>query len=87
VAKSYGVLIDIFKRLPAEPSNLTLVQFEKQQGSSSGPGSEQGARLITEEVLPPLEKLMQDDDVDVRFFATTAAKSWTDANGGDAMET
>ncbi|KAI7386059.1 hypothetical protein KC336_g17853, partial [Hortaea werneckii] len=51
-----------------------------------------GEELVRGEIMPPLEKLGQDDDVDVRFFATTAAKSWTDhqaqAHGqGSAMET
>ena len=82
VAKSYAVLIDIFKRLPADSNpNATILQIEKESGQESG--SEKGEKLIKEEVMPPLEKLMQDDDVDVRFFATTAAKAWTDT----AMET
>jgi serine/threonine-protein phosphatase 2A regulatory subunit A len=29
---------------------------------------------------------MQDDDVDVRYFATTASKAWTDSQDS-AMET
>ena len=86
VAKSYAVLIDVFKRLPADSNpNATIVQLEKdggQEGAGSG-GSEKGEKLIKEEVMPNLEKLMQDEDVDVRFFATTAAKGWTDS----AMET
>lgn len=76
VAKSYAVLIDIFKRLPDETS--TISQMEKD-GKTNFAGSPKGEQLIKEEVMPPLEKLMQDDDVDVRFFATTASKSWTDA--------
>ena len=47
------------------------------------PGSPRGEQLIREEIMPPLEKLMQDEDVDVRFFATTAAKAWSET----AMET
>jgi serine/threonine-protein phosphatase 2A regulatory subunit A len=35
--------------------------------------------------MPQLEKLMEDEDQDVRFFATTAGKSWTGDAG--AMET
>jgi serine/threonine-protein phosphatase 2A regulatory subunit A len=83
VAKSYAVLIDILKRLPDEP-NATIAEMEKH-GATAFPGSEQGKQLIRNEVLPPLEKLMQDDDVDVRYYATTASKAWTDTE--NAMET
>lgn len=76
VAKSYAVLIDIFKRVPDETS--TVAQMEKD-GKTDFSCSEKGEQLIKQQVLPPLEKLAQDDDVDVRFFATTASKSWTDA--------
>lgn len=76
VAKSYGVLIDILKRLPDQP-NVTIVELEKQ-GVTNFSGSEEGTRLIRQEIIPPLEKLVQDDDVDVRYFATTAIKGWTD---------
>ena len=80
VAKSYAVLIDILKRLPDDKS--TIAQLEKERGVTNFSGSSKGEQLIREEVMPPLEKLMQDDDVDVRFFATTAAKSWTDSMEG-----
>ncbi|KAK3713029.1 protein phosphatase 2A structural subunit [Vermiconidia calcicola] len=85
VAKSYAILIDIFKRLPDSGSNnnATIVSMEKE-GVTNFPGSQRGEQLIRDEVMPPLEKLMQDDDVDVRFFATTASKAWTDST---AMET
>lgn len=83
VAKSYAVLIDILKRLP-DDSNATIAEMEKQ-GSTDFPGSERGSQLIRDEIMPPLEKLMQDDDVDVRYFATTASKAWTDTE--NAMET
>lgn len=83
VAKSYAVLIDVLKRLPDSPT-ATIVELEKQ-GETNFPGSQRGQQLIREEVMPPLEKLMQDDDVDVRYFATTASKAWTDTE--NAMET
>ena len=83
VAKSYAVIIDIFKRLPDESS--TVAGMEKE-GRTDFRGSQRGAQLVRDDVMPPLEKLMQDDDVDVRFFATTAAKGWTDSSG-TAMET
>nr|POF15211.1 protein phosphatase pp2a regulatory subunit a [Quercus suber] len=80
VAKSYAVLIDIFKRLPDEDSTICAMEKEGRTDFAANAKSEQ---LVTEQVLPPLQKLMNDDDVDVRFFATTASKSWTDS----AMET
>jgi len=57
----------------------------EKDGRTNFSGSQRGEQLIRDDVMPPLEKLMQDDDVDVRFFATTAAKSWTDSSS--AMET
>lgn len=78
VAKSYTILIDILKRLPAEG---TIFDLEKS-GQSLQPSSA-GQHLIQQNILPNLEKLQQDDDVDVRYFATTAAQSIE----GDQMAT
>lgn len=75
MAKSYAVLIDILKRLPDTP-NATILQLEKDGGDF--PGSERGEELIKKEIMPILERMMQDEDVDVRFFATTAARRWTE---------
>lgn len=75
VAKSYAVLIDVLKRLP--DSNETILSLEKK--GQKGVGSNQGDALIRDEIMPNLEKLMTDDDVDVRFFASQAAKSYNDA--------
>lgn len=80
VAKSYAVLIDIFKRLP-DNSTATIIELEKSGGDM--PGSQRGEQLIRDEIMPHLKKLMEDEDVDVRFFATTAGKTWTET----AMET
>lgn len=74
VAKSYAVLIDVLKRLPQEG---TILAMEKS-GRASSPSS-RGQELIQHQILPNLEKLQQDDDVDVRYFATTAAGSISDA--------
>jgi serine/threonine-protein phosphatase 2A regulatory subunit A len=74
VAKSYAVLIDTLKQLPEEGTVLAL-----QKAGTPGQGCAKGQDLITKNVLPNLEKLQQDDDVDVRYFATTAAQSYTDA--------
>ena len=82
VAKSYTILIDILKRLPAEGTILDL-EKSKLPPSTSSP-SPQGQELIQNSILPNLEKLQQDDDVDVRYFASTAAASIL---GGDRMVT
>ena len=74
VAKSYQVLIDVLKRLPAEG---TIISMEKS-GQTGSPSSK-GQDLIQQRILPNLERLQQDDDVDVRYFATTAAGSVADA--------
>lgn len=77
VAKSYAVLIDVLKRLPAQG---TIFDLEKS-GQTLQPSSA-GQHLIQQQILPNLEKLQQDEDVDVRYFATTAAGSV-----GDVMAT
>lgn len=68
VAKSYAILIDVLKRLPDEGTILSL----EKSGQPTHPSSK-GEDLIHQQILPNLEKLQQDDDVDVRYFATTAA--------------
>ncbi|KAL1971114.1 hypothetical protein VTN77DRAFT_65 [Rasamsonia byssochlamydoides] len=68
VAKSYSVLIDTLRRLPAEGS---LQDLEKS--GQTGTPSPRGQELIQQRILPNLEKLQGDEDVDVRYFATTAA--------------
>lgn len=73
VAKSYAVLIDVLRRLP---ETGTIASLEKEKKPT--PGCPEGIELIHEKVLPNLEKLQQDDDVDVRYFATTAAQSFED---------
>ena len=74
VAKSYQVLIDVLKRLPAEGTILSM-----EKSGQTGTPSSRGQDLIQQHILPNLEKLQQDDDVDVRYFATTAAGSIADA--------
>lgn len=70
VAKSYAILIDVLKRLPED---TTILALEKAQQSAKP--SPRGQDLIQRSILPNLEKLQQDEDVDVRYFATTAAGS------------
>lgn len=72
VAKSYAIVIDVLKRLP--DSDETLQSLEKE--GKTVPTSARGDALIRENILPNLEKLSSDDDVDVRYFATVAAKSY-----------
>lgn len=70
VAKSYAVLIATLRRLPADK---TLVEVEKsEEPITPSPKSQE---LIQSRVVPSLEKLQEDDDVDVRYFATTAGGS------------
>ncbi|KAL8833914.1 MAG: hypothetical protein Q9170_004018 [Blastenia crenularia] len=73
VAKSYAILIDVLKRLPADMTILSL-ESSAQKANPSPKGNE----LIQHRILPNLEKLQQDDDVDVRYFATMAASSVAD---------
>ncbi|TID24104.1 protein phosphatase PP2A regulatory subunit A [Venturia nashicola] len=77
VAKSYGVLVDVLKRVPEKG---TVAAAEKEGKPLTG--SAKGTALIHEKILPNLEKLQQDDDVDVRYFATTSAQGF-----GDEMQT
>ena len=77
VAKSYAVLIDTLRHLP---SDGTIAQREKSD--MHGTPSAQGQDLISSQILPNLQKLQQDEDVDVRYFATTAA-----GNQVERMET
>jgi len=78
VAKSYSALIDVLKKLP--DNTETISTLEKSGKSASG--SERGDQMIRESILPSLDKLIADDDIDVRYFASVAAKSY-----GDVMQT
>ncbi len=83
VAKTYGVLITALRRLPDQGTIYTL-----EKAGTPFTASPRGQQLIEESVLPCLEKLQKDDDVDVRFFATTAAAGATGpVGGGDPMNT
>ncbi|EEP77182.1 protein phosphatase PP2A regulatory subunit A [Uncinocarpus reesii 1704] len=77
VAKSYAVLIDIIQRLPEEG---TISELEKS--GQAGTPSPRSQVIIQQQIMNNLEKLKKDDDVDVRYFATTAA-----GNYGEAMQT
>ncbi|EEH45255.2 protein phosphatase 2A structural subunit TPD3 [Paracoccidioides brasiliensis Pb18] len=73
VAKSYAVIIDTLRCLPAEG---TLAELEKS-GQTGTPGP-RNYTIVQQQILPNLEKLQQDEDVDVRYFATTAASSFAE---------
>jgi len=80
VAKSYAELIKVLKQVS---ETGTLAGCEKE--GTSLEGTQRGRDLITSRVMPNLEKLQQDDDVDVRYFATTAAQTVT--GNDDEMQT
>lgn len=84
VAKTYGTIIDVLRRLPERGTLYTLKDDEQALQQPSAKGQE----LIQERILPNLEKLQKDDDVDVRYFATTAAQAaQTPIGGGEPMNT
>ena len=62
------MLIDTLRRIPADK---TLEEVRKA-GETPTP-SPRGQEIIQQRILPVLEKLQDDEDVDVRYFATTAA--------------
>ncbi|KAJ8126620.1 hypothetical protein O1611_g7019 [Lasiodiplodia mahajangana] len=83
VAKTYAELITVLKRLPDEG---TIYSLEKA-GKTDTAASPKSTELIQQRILPNLEKLQKDDDVDVRFFATTAAAGIPGLSGGEPMNT
>lgn len=76
VAKSYAVLVDVLGRLPSEGSLYTVEQASNGGGdgadAANEPTSPHGQELTRSHIIPNLEKLQHDEDVDVRFFATAA---------------
>ncbi|KAK7747116.1 protein phosphatase 2A structural subunit [Diatrype stigma] len=83
VAKTYAELINVLKRLPEEG---TIYSLEKEGKTDLTP-SPRSTELIQQRILPNLEKLQKDDDVDVRFFATTAANAIPGVGGAEPMNT
>ena len=73
VAKSYKTLIETLKRLPDDGTVLSL-----EKSGQTPESSPHGQEIIQSQILPNLEKLQQDDDVDVRYFAATAAHAVSD---------
>lgn len=77
VAKSYGVLIDTLKQLPEQGTVLSL-----QKEGKPAVGCDKAHQLIKNSILPNLEKLMQDEDTDVRYFASTAGQGYKGVGNG-----
>lgn len=83
VAKTYAVLIDVLRRLPEEGTVYAL-----EKAGQTGTPSPRGQELIQAQCMPSLEKLQTDEDVDVRYFSTTAAAVATaPLAGGEPMNT
>lgn len=79
VAKSYKVLIEVLKRLPETGTIIDLEKHQKANGTSTSvTGSAKGREVVQQHIIPNLEKLQNDDDVDVRYYAMTAAHAWSD---------
>lgn len=82
VAKTYGAIIDTLRRLPDQG---TIYNLEK--AGTPFQASPRGMELIQQRILPNLEKLQKDTDVDVCFFAVTAAQRATGQAEGEPMNT
>lgn len=86
VAKSYAVIIDTLKKVPEKG---TIAEAESAGSKTST--SPKAQQLIDSSIMPNLEKLQQDTDVDVRYFATVAAGGPSLGGplfqGGDKMDT
>ncbi|KAK4458759.1 armadillo-type protein [Cladorrhinum samala] len=84
VAKTYDVLIGVLRRLPEQGTIYTL-----EKAGTPFSASPKGQQLIDERIMPSVEKLLKDNDVDVRFYASTAAQAATAApvSGGEPMNT
>ena len=54
-------------------------------GQTPSQASQHSLNLVTQQILPNLEKLEQDEDIDVRYFATTAAQAWGQGGGDNSM--
>ena len=83
VAKTYGAIIDILRKLPEEG---TIYSLEKSGAAGQQP-SPKGMELIQQQIVPNLEKLQKDDDVDVRYFATSAIQRVDGQADAEAMNT
>lgn len=81
VAKSYGIIIDTLKRLPEKG---TLTDLDKSDSKPEASGRSKS--LIESNVMPNLKKLQEDEDVDVRYFAVTAAQKYEGGSPPEKIE-
>lgn len=70
VAKTYGRLIEILQKLPDEETTYHAAQAKGSIDQLSGCPA--GLDLIATAIVPSLQKLLTDSDVDVRYFANEA---------------
>lgn len=80
VAKAYGTLIEVMRSLPENTTSAAIQKQFSSPGNSSHrlPPSQHGIDLIHTHILPDLDKLRSDDDIDVRYFATRASEIMAD---------
>lgn len=82
VAKSYAILINTLSRLPMEGSLVDVEKEKSGKAATAADPSPEGRELIRSQIMPNLQKLQDDEDVDVRYFATTAASGDGSGSGG-----
>lgn len=75
VAKSYGALLDVLRSLPADGSPLANGEIALL-GTEPSPAA---LEVIQKDIMPALEKLQADEDIDVRYFSSQAAGKLPDA--------
>jgi len=74
-----------FRILSYDVTNAPLGSLlEAQKSGDTITPTPKGKALIEEKIVPDLERLMQDEDVDVRYFASMARGA---PAGGDEMVT
>ena len=75
VAKSYGALLDVLRSLPEDGGPLPNGEISPL-GTEPSPAA---LEVIQKDVIPALEKLQADEDIDVRYFSSQAAGKLPDA--------
>ncbi|KAK6523250.1 Polyamine N-acetyltransferase 1 [Orbilia ellipsospora] len=75
VAKSYGALLDVLRSLPEDGSPLANGEVAPV-GTEPSPAA---LEVIQQDIIPALEKLQADEDIDVRYFSSQAAAKLPDA--------
>ncbi|EWC43446.1 protein phosphatase PP2A regulatory subunit A [Drechslerella stenobrocha 248] len=75
VAKSYGALLDVLRSLPADGTPLPNGEIAPL-GTEPSPAA---LEVIQKDIVPALEKLQADEDIDVRYFSSQTAGKLPDA--------